>query len=70
MGAQQSGISVQDWLARWLDASVRPGRKVNTLERYEGIIRRQIVPYLGDVELAALTPGKLTRWNRICCVPG
>ena len=46
---------LKDWLARWLDDKVRPGRKVNTLERYEGIIRRQIVPYLGDVELAALT---------------
>ena len=46
---------LKDWLARWLDEKVRPGRKLNTLERYEGIIRRQIVPYLGDVDLAALT---------------
>ena len=47
---------LKDWLARWLDEKVRPGSKVNTQERYEGIIRRQIVPYLGDVELVALTP--------------
>ena len=59
MGDQQSAILVKDWLARWLDETVRPGRKVNTQERYEGIIRRQIVPYLGDVELAALTPGAI-----------
>ena len=46
---------LKDWLDRWLDDKVRPVRKVNTLERYEGIIRRQIIPHLGDVELAALT---------------
>ena len=56
MGNQQSAILVKDWLARWLDEKVRPARKTNTQERYEGIIRRQIVPYLGDVELVALTP--------------
>ena len=59
MGDQQSAILVKDWLARWLDEKVRPARKVNTQERYEGTIRRQIVPYLGDVELAALTPGAI-----------
>ena len=55
MGNQQSAILVKDWLSQWLEIKVG-GRKVNTQERYEGIIRRQIVPYLGDVELVALTP--------------
>ena len=59
MGNQQSAILVKDWLARWLDEKVRPARKVNTQERYEGIIRRQIIPYLGDVELAAVTPKEI-----------
>ena len=52
-------ILVKDWLSQWLDDKVRPDRKLNTQERYEGIIRRQIVPYLGDVALAALTPGAI-----------
>ena len=55
MGNQQSAILVKEWLARWLDEKVRPVRKLNTLERYEGIIRRQVIPHLGDVDLAALT---------------
>ena len=59
MGSQQSAILVKDWLARWLDEKVGPARKVNTQERYEGIIRRQIIPYLGDVELAAVTPKEI-----------
>ena len=57
MGNQQSaGILVKDWLSHWLDNKVRRDRKLGTQERYEIIIRRQIVPYLGDVELSALTP--------------
>ena len=52
-------ILVKDWLNQWLDDKVRPDRKLNTQERYEGIIRRQIVPYLGDVALAELTPGAI-----------
>ena len=59
MGNQQSAILVKDWLARWLDEKVRPALKVNTQERYEGIIRRQIIPHLGDVDLAALTPKQI-----------
>ena len=52
----QRPILVRDWLAHWLDHKVRRNRKLNTQERYEGIIRRQIIPSLGDVELAALMP--------------
>ena len=49
-------ILVKDWLNQWLDDTVRRNRKLNTQERYEGIIRRQIVPHLGAVELVELTP--------------
>ena len=55
----QETILVKDWLKQWLDDKVGRDRKLNTQERYEGIIRRQIVPYLGDVELAVLTPGEV-----------
>jgi integrase len=53
---QSATILLKDWLSRWLDEKVRRDRKLNTQERYEIIIRRQIVPYLGDLELSALTP--------------
>ena len=49
-------ILVKDWLSQWLDEKVGRDRKINTKERYEVIIRRQIVPYLGDVELVELEP--------------
>ena len=49
-------MTVKDWLSQWLDEKVGRDRKVNTMERYEVIIRRQIVPYLGDVELVELEP--------------
>ena len=56
---QSTTILVKDWLSRWLDEKVRRDRKLNTQERYEIIIRRQIVPHLGDLELPALTPREI-----------
>ena len=50
-----AGLSVSEWLFRWLDEMVKPEHKIGTHERYEGIIRRQIIPYLGAVELPAVT---------------
>ena len=52
-------ILVKDWLSQWLENKAGQGRKLNTQERYEGIIRLQIIPYLGDVELKAVTPGAI-----------
>ena len=49
-------IRLSDWLARYLDEHTRPHRSVSTADRYEGIIRRYIVPALGHRDLDKLTP--------------
>ena len=52
-------ILVKDWLNQWLNDKVGRQRKLNTQERYEGIIRLQIVPHLGDVNMVELTPREI-----------
>ena len=50
MGDQRpAALLVKDWLSQWLDNKAGQGRKLNTQERYEGIIRLQIVPYLARI---------------------
>ena len=48
--------TVERFLGQWLSASVRPSVKVKTYEGYEGIVRVRVVPRLGRVPLARLTP--------------
>ena len=49
-------ILLRDWLARWMGERIIPNRSGATAERYEGIIRRQIVPHLGHRQLDKITP--------------
>ena len=44
------------WLDEWLKTCIKPRVKQRTLKRYSDIVRLQIEPKLGNVELTALTP--------------
>ena len=57
-------IRLSDWLARYLDEHTRPHRSVSTADRYEGIIRRYIVPALGHRDLENSRPGRSRRVRR------
>ncbi len=46
----------------WLETIVKPGRAHKTYELYEGLVRLRIVPHLGRVKLADLTPQKVQRF--------
>ena len=52
-------LLVKDWLERWLDEKVRRDRQLSTLERYQDIINKQLIPYLGDAELDRLKPSEI-----------
>ena len=52
-------LSLGDWLERWLVEVVATGRRQNTKERYEGVVRRHITPCLGHVDLSKLTPSHI-----------
>ncbi|MHB8394088.1 MAG: tyrosine-type recombinase/integrase [Candidatus Dormibacteria bacterium] len=48
--------AVGDYLTGWLDTTVRPSLRPMTYVSYESIVRRHLVPELGPIHLARLTP--------------
>jgi len=50
------GLTLRDYLYRWLNDSVRDTVRNTTFERYEQIARLHIEPALGGVRLKTLTP--------------
>ena len=48
--------TVSEWLYKWLHERVEIKRKLATFERYEGIARIHLVPGIGHIELANLSP--------------
>jgi integrase len=50
------GLTLGDYLDRWLNDSVRDTVRNTTFERYEQIVRMHIKPALGRVKLKNLTP--------------
>jgi len=65
--ARQQGLPVAEgretlavYLARWLDG-VRPSLRARTWERYEQILRVHVVPDVGKIPLARLTPQQVQR---------
>src|SRR5918997_2139921 len=50
------GLTLGDYLDRWLNDSVRDTVRDTTFERYEQIVRMHIKPALGRVKLKNLTP--------------
>ena len=49
-------LSVAAWLDRWMAEQVIPYRRQNTKERYQGIIKLHLKPYIGHIELTRLVP--------------
>ncbi len=54
-GLDVDRIIVADYLRRWLDTS-RPNLAPSTYHRYEQLLRVQVVPRIGGVDLAKLRP--------------
>ena len=47
---------VSEWLYKWLRERVEIQRRLNTFERYEGIVRKHLVPVIGHIALTKLSP--------------
>jgi integrase len=56
----RSRITVGDWMDQWMPA--RTDLRASTLDRIEGIIRRNIKPALGNVALADLRRMMIQEW--------
>ena len=52
-------ITVRQWLTKWMAEYVKPNARQRTVERYQGIIDRHIVPFIGHVVLSKLTPSEI-----------
>jgi integrase len=50
------GLTVEGYLARWLEDSVRGSVKITTYVSYRSLVRNHVCPTLGGTKLAALTP--------------
>ncbi|MBK5223188.1 MAG: tyrosine-type recombinase/integrase family protein [Acidimicrobiia bacterium] len=54
-------VTLRDYATKWLEQ--RPGLRPRTVELYEGELRLHILPGLGDLELAKITPSKVREWH-------
>jgi len=54
-----SSVTVNEYLQRWLNDSVRGSVRPITFESYERLVRVHVVPALGCVKLKALSPAHL-----------
>lgn len=69
---QQSlkGLTVADWAQAWL-ADLERNAAAGTLRKRRSDLRRHILPFLGDAELADLTSADLSSWwNTLDATPG
>jgi integrase len=57
-GAPQT---VAQYLNHWLDAVASQRLRPRTLERYQGVVRKHIIPALGDIRLSKVTPQHIER---------
>ena len=55
-------VTVGQFMERWLEESARPRVRPWTYRGYEVHVRLHIVPELGKVRLAKLTPQEVQRW--------
>jgi integrase len=50
------GLTLEGYLARWLEDSVRGSVKVTTYQSYGSLVRLHVCPTLGSTKLSVLTP--------------
>jgi integrase len=55
------GLTVAEWADMWL-ANLERTAAAGTLRKRRSDLRRHILPYIGDTELAALTSASLSQW--------
>ena len=59
MLSDESTLTVAEYLARWLNDTVRLTASEGTHVRYEGIVRNHINPAIGGVRLSKLAPSRV-----------
>ena len=55
-------MKLKEWITEWLTTFVKPTAKTRTYQRYWEIVYKQIIPKLGEYDLADLTTSVLQRY--------
>lgn len=58
---KSSGLTLGQWLERWMNEIVIPNRAFTTVYGYRGMIENELRPFLGDIPLHELTPDDIQR---------
>jgi len=59
---EPSKMFLSDWLDRWLDTAVKPGKALRTYETYKSIIDKHLKPRLGHYPIGELRPDHLEEY--------
>jgi integrase len=57
-----SALTVADYLNQWLDDVAPDSAAPKALERYQGLIKKQVKPHLGTFQLQKLRPADIAAW--------
>jgi len=68
--SEPSGMSLADWMHRWLETTVKTGCAASTFIRYRDAARRRIIPVLGRYRLASLSRIVLSEFVTSLCDTG
>ena len=53
---KENKMKLKEWITEWLTTYVKPTAKTRTYQRYSEIVYKQVMPILGEYDLADLTP--------------
>lgn len=56
-----ASLTLREFAARWVQE--RPGLSRSTAQLYGSLLRRQVLPELGEVPVRMLTPGHIRSWR-------
>ena len=59
--ARRRAPTVREFIEGWLAREVQPNRRATTYRSYEGISRRHVLPYIGNVRMNVATPADVER---------
>lgn len=67
---ERDAVTVAELAERWLRAVAIEGLKPSTIQSYEAIVRRYVLPHIGSVRVQALTTEQLDRLYHYLCTEG
>ena len=64
IGVTSESITLADFMTSWLENVVALNVKPSTMQTYQSMFKRHIVPPLGNIKVQDLTPALLDKWIR------